>query len=399
MRTARSLRVLSASLFLLSMTGCWDRVEIEDVGIVLGIGFDKSAKEITNQGNARPEGKQEKSRQISMTHHFAVPKQFAAKEKATAQKDYINVVSEGSLVFDIINGLSTRLSRKPSYEHLRIILISEEVARSFDLRNIINFLLRNPEARRSIRVLICEGNTRTAFEKKGIVTNPALKLRGMTDGYRTTLRMPSIMKLGEMSENLTKKSNFVIQWLSTAREETKVSGAAVIRGKDARMAGWLDEEETVGLNWLKEQKQRTGIIEGTDPKGGGKIVYEVRKIKRTIKPKHKDGRISFDVEIKTEGRLREDWIASDDAFKEEFIARAERAAEASIKTSMNKALVKMQKKLRLDAAGFGKRVQIEYPQVWRKVKENWDSTFSEAQVKVQVKARIVEFGTRGSKGG
>ncbi|NEN81304.1 Ger(x)C family spore germination protein [Paenibacillus elgii] len=399
MRTARGLRVLSASLFLLSMTGCWDRVEIEDVGIVLGIGFDKSAKEITNQGNARPEGKQEKSRQISMTHHFAVPKQFAAKEKATAQKDYINVVSEGSLVFDIINGLSTRLSRKPSYEHLRIILISEEVARSFDLRNIINFLLRNPEARRSIRVLICEGNTRTAFEKKGIVTNPALKLRGMTDGYRTTLRMPSIMKLGEMSENLTKKSNFVIQWLSTAREETKVSGAAVIRGKDARMAGWLDEEETVGLNWLKEQKQRTGIIEGTDPKGGGKIVYEVRKIKRTIKPKHKDGRISFDVEIKTEGRLREDWVASDDAFKEEFIARAERAAEASIKTSMNKALVKMQKKLRLDVAGFGKRVQIEYPQVWGKVKENWDSTFSEAPVEVQVKARIVEFGTRGSKGG
>ncbi|MFB0840648.1 Ger(x)C family spore germination protein [Paenibacillus oleatilyticus] len=399
MRTARSLRVLSASLFLLSMTGCWDRVEIEDVGIVLGIGFDMPAHEATNQENGMPKGKQGKVERIAMTHHFAVPKQFSAKEGVSAQKDYINIFSEGRVVFDNINGLSTRLSRTPSYEHLRVILISEEVARSFDLRDIINFLLRNPEARRSIRVLVCEGKTRTVLEKKGIVANPALNLRGLVEGFRKTLRIPPIMKLGDLSENLTKKENFVIQWVTAAREETTLSGAAVIRGKDARMAGWLDEEETVGLNWLKGERKRTGIIEGTDPISGEKIVYEVRKFARSIKPRHKDGRISFQVEIKTEGRLREDWVDSDDAFNEKFIARAERAAEASIKSSLKKVLVKMQKKLRLDAAGFGKRLQVEYPQVWNKVKENWDSTFSEASIEVKVNARIVEFGTRGSRGG
>ncbi|MGF9914195.1 Ger(x)C family spore germination protein [Paenibacillus ehimensis] len=395
MRTARRLRLLSAVLFLVFMTGCWDRVEIEDVGIVLGIGFDMPA----NQENGMREGKQSKPERISMIHHLAVPKQFAVKEGGSGQKDYINVVSEGRVVFDNINGLSTRLSRTPSYEHLRVILISEEVARSFDLKNIINFLLRNPETRRSIRVLICEGKTKNELEKKGIVANPAINLRGMTEGYRKTLRMPPIMKLGEMSENLTKKENFVIQWVSAAHEEATISGAAVIRGKDAKMAGWLDEEETVGLNWLKGERRRSGIIEGTDPKSGASIIFEVHKIARTIKSKPKDGHISFDVEIKAEGRLREDWVDLDDAFKEEFISRAERAAEAAIQTSIKKALVKMQQKLMLDAAGFGKRLQIEYPRVWSKVKGKWDPMFSECPINVKVNVRITEFGTRGSKGG
>ncbi|PYI52232.1 hypothetical protein DLM86_22445 [Paenibacillus flagellatus] len=231
-------------LLFLPLTGCWDRREIDDVGIVLGIGFDES------------NGKQS----VSMVHQFAVPKQFAAKESGSSQTNYLNLVNEGVSVFSNIRELSTRAERSPSYEHLRMIVISEKVARSFDLNNIIDFLMRNTETRRTIRVAITQGKARDVFEKRGIISNPSLAIRELSDNWRTTLMMAPELKLGDMSEQLTGKTSFVVPQIEPFGKEAKSAGAAVVDGRKGSMIGWLSENEVAGLNLLQGRKKSSGVI-------------------------------------------------------------------------------------------------------------------------------------------
>ncbi|OKP91009.1 hypothetical protein A3844_03950 [Paenibacillus helianthi] len=387
MRTDKTLYIYTLLLLLVFLTGCWDRKEIEEVGIVLGIGLDQSDEKESNHQS------------ISMLHQFAVPKQFAASDTGTSQKDYINLVSEGDTVLKNIREMSTRADRPPSYEHLRIIVISQALARDIDLKRITNFVLRNTDTRRSIRVVIDEGNAKDIFEKRGISTNPALLLRALSDNYKTSLTMPSESKLGDISEKLTGKTSFIVPGVETTDAGVKSAGGAVIKGSLAKMIGWLDEEEVAGLNILKGEKRQNGIVKGTDPKSGEAIVYEIRTIKSKIKPKFKGNHISFEVKIHTVGKLREDWVDPGNAFKSELIKRAEQATEASIRESVGKTLSKMQKSLKVDVAGFGTKVRIENPRIWNKLKEDWDEEFSEMPVEVKVNVKIQEFGTKGAKNG
>ncbi|KWX86573.1 hypothetical protein AMQ83_18180 [Paenibacillus riograndensis] len=387
MRIDKTLYIFTLLLLLVFLTGCWDRKEIEEVGIVLGIGLDQS------------EGNDNNQQSISMLHQFAIPKQFAANATGTSQKDYINLVTEGSPVLKNIHELATRADRFPSYEHLRIIVISQALARDVDLKRITNFVLRNTDTRRSIRVVIDKGNAKDIFEKRGISSNPSLLLRALSDNYKTSLTMPSESKLGDISEKLTEKASFIVPGVETTDEGAKSAGGAVIKGSLAKVVGWLDEEEVAGLNLLKGEKRQKGIIEGTDPKSGEAIVYEIRTIKSQIKPYFKGKRISFEVKINTVGKLREDWVDPGNAFKSEFIKRAEQAAEASIKEAASKTLTKMQKSLKVDVAGFGTKVRIENPRIWHKLKEDWDEGFSEMPVEVKVDVNIQDFGTKGAKKG
>jgi spore germination protein len=380
--------MFSLLLSLIMITGCWDRVELEDIGIVLGVAIDESAtKAAKKQEKEELKGQAKERKHILMVHHFIIPQEVEGKTRTGKNKPYSNVINEGETIFEIVRELSTRVARPPNYEHLKVIVISEEIARSTDLRDIINFFLRNPESRRTIKMLIAKGKARETFEKKPpIMANPALKMAKMIENTKKTLRMAPEMTLGDMSEKLTSETSFVMQRVVTT----------VINGKTHKMVGWLGEDEMEGLNWMSG-KGKAGIVKGTDQKTGKTMVYEVGKMRSRIKPKVQGNNISFTVDIETEGSLREDWLEPGNAFKENLIKRAEKAAEMEIKRLTQKALTKTQKKFKVDVAGFGKQLSIYYPKVWKEVKKDWDKHFSKIPVDINVKVQISEFGTRGTK--
>ncbi|MED0677784.1 Ger(x)C family spore germination protein [Aneurinibacillus thermoaerophilus] len=398
MKKTKRTFMFSLLLSLIMITGCWDRIELEDIGLVLGVAIDESAtKAAKKQEKEELKGQAKERKHILMAHHFIIPQEVSGKTSIAKRKPYSNVINEGETIFEIVRELSTRVARPPNYEHLKVIVISEEIARSTDLRDIINFFLRNPESRRTIKMLIAKGKARETFEKRpSIMVDPALEMAKMIENTKKTLRMAPEMTLGDMSEKLTSETSFVMQRVVTSKTGTKVAGATVINGKTHKMVGWLGEDEMEGLNWMSG-KGKAGIVKGTDQKTGKTMVYEVGKMRSRIKPKVQGNNISFTVDIETEGSLREDWLEPGNAFKENLIKRAEKAAEMEIKRLTQKALTKTQKKFKVDVAGFGKQLSIYYPKVWKEVKKDWDKHFSKIPVDINVKVQISEFGTRGTK--
>jgi spore germination protein len=55
----------------------------------------------------------------------------------------------------------------------------------------------------------------------------------------------------------------------------------------------------------------------------------------------------------------------------------------------------MQQNYKVDVAGFGNELRIEHPSVWKKVKADWDQTFSEVPITYSVDLTITEYGSAG----
>lgn len=387
-------------IFLFLLTGCWDLVEIEERGIVtaIAIDFPKTREAEEREAEEAPEHKGDHRWRLVFTQQIVVPEAIGVTtDGGGKKKPYVNMASEGDTLFEIVRNYSTRISRPPYYEHLYVILISEDVARSIRLDQLIHFFLREHEIRRTVKMMIVKGEARKALEVPTKTEDfPALELLRLTDNLNKTTRTAPPLKLGDISKRLVNDDSFTVPRVVTDENGVKMAGLAVFKGKEKKMIGWLGEEETEGYNWITGQGQG-GIIEAVDDKTRLPIVYEIKSIQSRIRPQVNKGNISFTVDLESEGYLSEDWPIPGNAFDENYIRRAERETEEEVKLLAEKVLQKTQKTFKADVFRFGQKLSIAYPEVWRRVKKDWDERFSRVPVRVNVKIHIRKYGTRGTK--
>lgn len=389
-------------IFNIVLTGCWDSNEIEELGLVLGVAIDKpkSSKAKENESKEAKEHEEGIRPRFTLTQQYVVPKAIKGGTEyggATAQKPYSNIASEGDSIHQIIRQFASVTSRRSFYKHLKVVIISEEVARSTNLEKLLTHFLKDHEMERSIEVFISKGVAREVLdikpEKEDI---PSFKLLTMGENVVKSSRIAPVMTLGDVSKKMTSQSSFIMQRIVPHKGDIVLGGAAVIKGKTKKMIGFLGEEETDGLNWLSG-KGKAGIVEAIDKETKEMIIYEISNIKSKILPNAENGKISFDVKIESEGKISEDWLVPGDAFDNNFIKKAEKAIKDEVMILINKAIYKIQKEFKVDVADFGKKLSIKYPKVWEDVKDDWDETFSDIPINVELKINIRTFGERGKK--
>ena len=382
-------------------TGCWDRVEIEELLIVVGLAIDCS----------------ENINSIIITQHYVIPEGVEGGGKvSTMQKlPYANVSAEGTNVVEIFEKFKNIKGRRPNYEHLKVIIISDKVARSFNLYKLLDAILRHHEIPRNTNILISEGKARLFFEiAPNLEDIPAFNIMMLSSNAKYKPGMPPTQRLGDISEKMAGSKSFTIQRIAMRNgiqsphdiivtETTpgkgdvfEVRGAAVIKGDTYMLAGWLNEKETDGLNRILG-KVESGIVKIEDKDTGQTIVYEIHNVNTKIRPKVSGNNISFTVESKIEGTIAEDWVMTSNAFEDGFIEKVELAAEKEVKGIMEKTINKIQKELKADVAGFGRQLHIKYPAVWEEVKDNWEKIFTDLPIDIKVKTYVRDFGRQNSK--
>ncbi|BFT76112.1 Ger(x)C family spore germination protein [Paenibacillus sp. P36] len=382
MKTCAKRNVLLLSMLsLFVLPGCWDKREIEQIGMVAGIGLDQ--------------GEDSADHRIKMTQQF-VNTTIGTKEGIV--KGYFNLTDEGSNIFEIIRRTSSRTDRSPYYTHLKVIILSDKITSASQLMDLMNFFQRDHEMRRTVRVYFSKGLARTALEKKTENKEiPAFNIFYKSRNHYKTLEIPRQVTLGEMSVNLSSGQSFLVQEIDLTNE-SEMHGAAIVSGKKTRLVGWLDKEEVSGINWVLGTGNggRGGVLTVVDKKTKKELVYEVNEINTKIKPKVEGEQISFLVSIESEGRLGEDWTVND-AFKEDFIKKADALIADEVKRIAEQAIAKIKDTYKVDVAGFGEQFRIKNYKEWKKVKDDWDEAFSRSNVEVEAKVHIREFGSKGRK--
>ncbi|MGG0722584.1 Ger(x)C family spore germination protein [Bacillus mycoides] len=384
---------ITSIVFLLLLTGCWSSHEIEELGFAVGLAIDKGKetkieKEIEEKG-----GGYKKKNLITTTYQFvkAQSSSDGGKGGVSQQKAYMNVAETSDSLHQSIREVALRRQRPIIFHHTKVIVVSESIARTYNLTQLLDIYVRDNEMRPSCFIMVSKGLASDVLKSKESGEIPAFRLIEIEDNQYRSSRILPPMPLAKLPGKVKSGASFLLPNVISINGEVKYVGAAVMKGSTKKLRGFLNENELEGLMWITA-KGKSGLVKSYDKKTGKLVMYEVKTMKSKITPHVKGDKISFDVNVQSVGRLSESWAESEGAFKNAFLKRVEQ----EVKRLVHRTLQKIQKEYKTDVAGFSTSLKIEYPKVWKKVEKDWDKVFSKTPIKYNVKLTIEDYGTEGA---
>lgn len=384
--------ILSLSLVL---AGCWDSREVEELGIIHGI-----AVESAENGRVRV---------IFQYINTSVQSGGGGGNNTAFQKPYRNQVVEGDSFYDAIKQLSNETLSRRFFGHNQVLIVSEQFARERGMIEIFDYLIRDPQFRSSVWLVVGRGSDMVSLlDIPGVVTpTPTQRISNLLRNQsRTSTYAP--LRLGDFIRVLESSGEQPFTAAIEVRPNASlpdVPGHGVANGqvpepayniaingtalfKDDKMVGWLNQEESRGLLWLRGQVKQ-GQIKFSLPEGSkGLMSNEIYTAKTRIKPVVSNGQIIMKVKIDAETVVEE--ITADVPMdRPEDIKRLEQAQDQAIYREIQAALNAAQKQLQVDVFGFGEAIHREYPQQWQEMKPVWDELFPELQVELEIKSTIL----------
>ncbi|MGN7762772.1 Ger(x)C family spore germination protein [Paenibacillus sp. 22594] len=388
------LLLLTACVLL---SGCWSSSLIENVNLIVGVALDTEDETEVEAGFEREGGDYPKRKKVSCTYQFFIPQGTVGPQKGGSQtktKNYHNMTETGDSIFEALRELSLRESRNPIGSHLKTIVIGEQLARSRNISELVDFYIRDNDIRPSVLLVVSSGRARDILSNALPGQIPAFVLDGIYENRDRNTRIWEPLTIAKVIGPLHGKTSFLLQNVIISGKEVKFAGAGVIKGKTGTLSGFLDESELEGLVWLKG-KGKGGVLKTHDPDSGKLITYEIKSMSSKIKAKVEDDDISFVVKIESTGRYAETFTPGGKKLDEALVEKDEQTLQKQAKELVQSTVNKMQHELKVDVAGFGTSLRIQHPAVWRKVKEDWEEIFTKIPVTYEVKVEIEDYGASG----
>lgn len=369
------------------LSGCWNRKELNDLGIQMGAAVDKI-------GN-----------QYKLTVQVVVPGEVTNRYSQGAFSAVTLYKSSGDTLFTAYRRLTETSPRKIYGAHTRALILGESVAKE-GISNVLDLFIREPEVRSDFYVLVAKD---TSAENVLRVLTPMEKIPANTlhhsmDTSSKTWAPTATVTLDTLVERLiTEADNPVLTGIrvigSTALGEGKqnveeidpdaklrLAGLAVFR-KD-RLVGWLDEEESKGYNYIKNEVTSTaGEVECPE---GGLVSLETLRSHTTMKGKVVRGKPHIDIRIDDESNIAE--VACKIELNDQTARLLEKKLENRKIELMSKAVAAAKQKYKVDIFGFGQAIYRADPKAWSGLKAGWEQTFPTVEVNYDVHVYIRKMG-------
>lgn len=371
----------------LLLTGCWNRREINDLVIAVGMGVDKAE-----------EG-------FLVSVQVVDPNEIAAK-KASGRAPVTIYKEKGSTIFEAVRKMTSTSARKIYFSHLRMFLIGEELAKE-DIAHVVEFLSRDHEIRSDFYLAIAK-NSKAAVILKGlsaIERIPANKMFTSLEMSSRAYAATGTLKIDElisdlMTEGKSPVMTTIIYIGDTSKAEEKKNvevtdvfarlkfdGIAVFRKN--KLAGWLNEKESKGYNYVTGKVKSTVEAVPCTQKNG-KVTVELHQTSRRIEGKLQTNHSEVRVDIEAEGRIGE-ILCKLDLTDPAVIHELEHNTEKLIKEYVEKTLNKVVT-LKSDFVGLGAAIHQSNPKAWKTMKKNWTEQLESLQLTVNVKVKIRNTG-------
>lgn len=371
-------------LIPLVTAGCWDRKEINDIGIVMGTAMD-----LADDG-----------KKLQSTLQIAVPSAAFQSSGGSKETDsFFLITADGKNGMEMEQMLQQKMSRKLFFSHRTVILIGETLARK-GINEILDTFSRNPKNRLRTYIYVVKGmkagellQARYPYE---LVSAEALKemqlLKGA--GVSATLRdflMASASEGGNPAVAVLESDKLFRSSLKKEDKQFRMSGTAVF--KSSALVGFLNNRETHEYLWFTKNKITDNIV-AVLPEGLGNVGLIVTGSKLKTEVVSQGDRFKFHVRIKAKGNLFEN-NSPLDVTQSKNIEMIKKESEKQVKKNMELFLHKIQTEYKTDIVGFGQQLERKNPKRWRAVKDEWDRYFAQSDVSVSVSLTINNTGIVG----
>ena len=367
------------------ITGCWDKVEINKRIFVISMGIDKF------------EGQQFKSRENEIFQNlipdrykitFTYPNLALIVGDGAGEATH-KITSTGININDIQKNLNTHLEGVISFDHIKLIVLGEEMAKDEELmKEVLDFIERSPEIGRRIHLMVAPGEAADILSTKLPQPIPlGLYVRDLMNKPTRAARSADA-DIGYILRNLHESDAAIVPRINSSKNEIVVAGAAVI--KNHKMAGWLGEMETLYLMFMLD-KVDTATGNVIVDKRILPILVSDSTTKMTVSKK--EGRIHVAFNIEAEGSITQHGFALvGQTFDPKYIRRVEKDVEERLEKNIARTYKIIREKFGADLIQAGEYLRKKDPKVWDEVKDNWEEYFTKSQSEVNVRMKIRRVG-------
>lgn len=132
------LKIIFIFLLTFFLTGCWDRVELDEQSYVVAIGVDEG-----------------KDNLFSITYQIANTQATESVKNIVANKSNSDIITVSAPDFLTARDLVTStIAKKITFSHTRVIIVGESLARSKNFLEIINSCERDRQVRRNMYIAV-----------------------------------------------------------------------------------------------------------------------------------------------------------------------------------------------------------------------------------------------------
>lgn len=382
-KAAFLLLVLSCLLF----TGCWSSRELNTLAMVICMGIDKT-----------PNG-------YLLSQQVLNPKAIASK-KSVNEPAVVLYEEKGEDIFEIIRKTTTKCPRKLYYSHLRMVILSEEAAK-YGIKDLLDFFSRDHEFRTDFYFVISKGSTAKdvlsvltqldsvpgidlynslSISERAWAPTKSIKIVELVNSIISEGKNPVLTGVEITGDRLT---SVTVDSLKKVDIDNKLQYTNLGVMNDDKLVGWLNEAESKGYNYMVGNVKSTV---GTVQYGENiRITNEVLNAKSKFKAYMMEGKPAIDVNIKIEqniGRVEGDF----DVSIEENLDIINKLSESKLTDICYATLKRAQTDLKTDIFGFGESIHRAYPELWEKMKDDWNMLFPELYVSINVEVKTKQLG-------
>ncbi|MEK3907606.1 Ger(x)C family spore germination protein [Oceanobacillus sp. FSL W7-1309] len=385
MRNKKMLLVILFSFVSITLSACWDDAELEDREFIVGVAIDL----VEDAGDG--------DKMFEMTQQSAVPAGLATATDSGSGKAYLNLSQTGKTLNQINAKISKQTNNMINTEHLKLILVSRELAEEPGLfTNVIDVFIRVQGFRRGIKVAIVDGES-PAKEilniDPGHAYIPAQYINELLENEVTPETMDPL-RIGELQELLLNKSSFTVPLLTKHSASTaNYESVSVFDGNSSRLVDTISGEDAMGLNFILGRNQVGSVSTEVE---GEQIAFSIKHGNSKIKliNSNKDA-LAFHIDMNVEAQV-EEYHGYKDYYTKEGVKQFEKVLDQKIKLMTERTIRKLKDDLQVDVMKLDDHLRMFHYDVWKQVKDNWDhgeNYFANSGVTVDVNSVLVEPGS------
>lgn len=370
------------------LTGCWNRKELNQLAIAVGIGIDKSED------------------QYKVSIQVVEPSEIAGKSGGGGVAPVTLYQATAHTVLEAIRKITVVSPRIIYPAHLRILVLGESLARE-GIGGALELFSRDPQVRNDFFIVVAKQSN--AEDTLRILTNlekiPSVRLFSTLATSEKEWAPTKTVKLAKLISDLVSEGKHpVLTGLKLTGDvkigETKKNVETVLSPADLsysglgvfkkdKLIGWLSDAESKGYNYITNNIKKTiGYLKFPE---GGTVSLKVIRSRTKTKGSIRDGQPMIDITVYTEVNIGE--VQSDlDLNKTETIAELEEMANRKSKEFIEHTIKSVQEKYKIDIFGFGEVIHRSDPKAWKELKKDWDQTFTSLPVHVKVITKIRRLG-------
>lgn len=374
------------------LSGCWDRVEIEQRRFTIGIGIDRvppgAEAQLGERGFMELTAGKPKYRIVYALARLGA-KEAGGEGKKTGKGEMDFLPTEAESGFESARSALLTQDRKLFFEHIKLIVLGEELAKE-NISDPLDFFSRDPEMRRRMRIVVSQGKAEDFLKLKPLgETELPIVIVNMIRSRGTSKLNPEA-DLGHIMEKIHRGEAFDVPYMIKQENEPRIYGSAIFRKN--RMVDTLGEIDSRGVNWMRGT-MRGGVVSITlDGAEHDIMLLELfsTKTRRKIKV-DENGNIIFLVNIKVKGSVGENQLNKEDPLSEEYFKKVSGAVARQIEREVITTHQKLTS-LNADVIEIGRQVHQEHPQLWEQIGDHWDEVFPTVKILAKVEVEVNRVG-------